>query len=269
LNGYAPSVHLRPQFDLICQQMLKIRFLSLLGFFTGSICAQTLPEPSLGWDSFKEEIILKSPEIDSQLNKVRLIIAHCSATVNKSGQLTSLEMIQRGPLNGNADSTLLAAMKNTLWKPGLKKGKAISMTFTFTFFLERKPLVSDSTRGIRIKDSANGKATTNLIVPAIAYEEFADFPGGQDIFKRYIIENFQYPEKCNTNKSKATITATFKIDAFGSARIVRTESTAIGCPEFVPEAARVIEAAGRWIPAVSDGKYISSYMSVPISVWVR
>jgi len=95
----------------------------------------------------------------------------------------------------------------------------------------------------------------------------AIFPGGVDSLNRFVIRNFNYPSAYysrNTKGSDNKIISEFTIDESGKVvgpKIIKGINS-----ELDNEALRVISSLPKWLPAIKNGKPISSKYILPIQL---
>jgi len=92
----------------------------------------------------------------------------------------------------------------------------------------------------------------------------ATYPGGTDAFYRYMSSNLKYPERCKDEGLTGKVIIRFQVDKTGSISQVSVLKDVKNCPEFTHEAIRVISKSKRWIPAQQNGRFVSSWMQIPV-----
>lgn len=98
-----------------------------------------------------------------------------------------------------------------------------------------------------------------------APEQAAMFPGGMPALMEYMIKNLRYPEEAQKAKAEATVYLQFSIEADGTIKDIKTISKGeTPRPDLVLEAIRVVGSMPKWIPAVKNGKMVSSEMMLPV-----
>lgn len=262
----------------------------LFGIFISSfssLFAQN-PEPVAGWDQLAKHVE-KAHAVDSVLNEHGLVIAFYRATITKKGALTALELVDEGPLNSGTTALLTDILQKAAWKPGLKKGKPKTMVFEFSFAIERrsskamkydssyrsnyKELDSlarsngDTTADGRIKDGAIVKSSEALGIDMAV--SLSRYPGGDQGFINHVSDNFNYPKRCLEANISGSVIIQFTVNPYGRTSKFKVVSESQSCPEFTEESIRVLRLSERWIPAVYEGHYISSYRQLPISINIQ
>ncbi len=92
----------------------------------------------------------------------------------------------------------------------------------------------------------------------------ATYPGGTDAFYRYLSSNLKYPERCKDEELTGKVIIRFLVDKTGSITQISVVKDVKNCPEFAHEAIRVIRKSKRWIPAQQNGRFVNSWMQIPV-----
>ena len=92
----------------------------------------------------------------------------------------------------------------------------------------------------------------------------ATYPGGTDAFYRYLSSNLRYPERCREEGLTGQVVIRFVVDKTGNISQISPLKDVKNCPEFTNEAIRVIRMSKRWIPAQQNGRFVSSWMQIPV-----
>lgn len=93
--------------------------------------------------------------------------------------------------------------------------------------------------------------------------------GGMNEFYEYLRENFVYPTRCLEKRINGSVIIRFVVEKDGRvSHLVAVEQTP-KCPEFSAEAIRIIQSAPRWIPGKHEGRYVRSYLEIPIKMTAR
>lgn len=97
----------------------------------------------------------------------------------------------------------------------------------------------------------------------------ASFPGGDEKFREFILNNFEYPERCRDENIEGYVKLKFVVDRTGRiSRISAIEQTA-SCPEFTKEAIRVLQKSPLWIPAQNNGQFTTAWRELPIRLGLQ
>lgn len=101
----------------------------------------------------------------------------------------------------------------------------------------------------------------------VSEDQQAKFPGGEDGFRKFVVDNFVYPDRCLNEGINGKVELQFVVDKNG---LISNLFVTKGCPlctEFEAEAKRVLKLTNRkWTPAFVGGKAVVSYRKVPIQM---
>lgn len=102
-------------------------------------------------------------------------------------------------------------------------------------------------------------------LPAVwVAEEMPHFPGGQDLFYKYLNDSLRYPQIEKQMEKQGTVYVTFTVEADGSITNVKMAKEIMGCPGFSKEAIRVISGMPKWSPGKKDGVAVRTTMTMPV-----
>ncbi|MBN2350041.1 MAG: TonB family protein [Bacteroidales bacterium] len=93
-------------------------------------------------------------------------------------------------------------------------------------------------------------------------EKAAEYTGGMEAFKKFILANIQYPEKLKTSGISGTVYIQFSIGIDGSVSDVKVLRGLH--PLLDQEAIRVIKLSAKWTPAQQGGKPVKTTLTVPV-----
>lgn len=89
----------------------------------------------------------------------------------------------------------------------------------------------------------------------------AEYPGGIEKWRRYLIKNMRYPQEAVDSEIQGTVLVQFIVDKDGAV----SDVVAVSGPELLRgEAVRVIRASGKWIPAEHNGRKVKAYRKQPV-----
>ncbi len=94
-------------------------------------------------------------------------------------------------------------------------------------------------------------------------EEMPEFPGGEDMLKKYISENIIYPKVAAENSIEGRVYISFSVDTDGSIidiKVVRSIS-----PELDAEAIRIVKSMPKWKAGKQRGKLVKTLYTIPIA----
>ena len=100
----------------------------------------------------------------------------------------------------------------------------------------------------------------------VPVEKDADYPGGQEAWRRFLLRNLRVPQVAIDNGISGTVIVQFIVDKDGNISKVEAIS---GPPELRDEAIRVIKKSGKWTPALQNGNYVPSYKKQPIVIRIE
>jgi TonB family protein len=214
------------------------------------------PSPVQGWDSFAISLKAQSHNVQQAVNDKGTLIFLLHMTVDKKGRVGFAEV-----WDGNSNDTwvklaLINAVKTNKFTPYVNaKGKRINES---TLVLMEIP-------GSKQQTTTQSQDT---VIPNQAITP-ARFLGGQNAFSEFIVDQFVYPTRCIDESINGYVRVRFMVDRNGSVSNCRIKEGSKGCPEFGIEAIRVLKSCPKWIPATHNGKNISAWFEVPISLSVK
>lgn len=97
----------------------------------------------------------------------------------------------------------------------------------------------------------------------------ARFLGGEDLFLRYVSDEFVYPNRCLDANINGYVLIRFMVDRNGLVSRCQIIEGSSACPEFGKEAIRIFYLCPKWIPATHEEKNINAYFQVPISLKIN
>lgn len=83
----------------------------------------------------------------------------------------------------------------------------------------------------------------------------SSFPGGSSAWTKYLMRNLIVPEEARNIKFDGSIVVTFTVDEAGKLKDFKASD---GPDALRSEAIRIVKKSGRWLPAYSNGKPVSS-----------
>jgi TonB family protein len=109
---------------------------------------------------------------------------------------------------------------------------------------------------VKYVSPVNGKEVFTVV------EKQPSFPGGQDGYTKFLIQNIKYPEEAMKKSVMGTVYITFIIEADGSVTNVKVlRGIGSGCDE---EAQRVVKMMPKWNPGQEKGKAVAVQYNLPI-----
>ncbi|MES2810782.1 MAG: energy transducer TonB [Bacteroidota bacterium] len=94
-------------------------------------------------------------------------------------------------------------------------------------------------------------------------ERQPEFPGGIEVFLKFIGNNIQYPATARANGTQGKVFVSFVVEKDGSiqkAKIVRPLS-----PDLDAEALRIVNASPKWKPGENNGFPVRALFTLPIT----
>ncbi len=94
----------------------------------------------------------------------------------------------------------------------------------------------------------------------------SSYPGGDEMWKRFLVRNFHFPGNTDNTDLKIAVLVEFLVDEQGNVSRVQAIS---GPAEFREEAIRVVKKSGKWNPAIQNGRAVKSYKNQPILIQIQ
>jgi periplasmic protein TonB len=96
-----------------------------------------------------------------------------------------------------------------------------------------------------------------------AVETEPSFPGGIEMFYKFLQYNIRYPAKAFEDKIQGKVFVSFTVEKDGSLNNIKVvRALGAGCDE---EAVRVMELSPKWKPGVQNGRPVRVQYTMPIS----
>ncbi len=93
----------------------------------------------------------------------------------------------------------------------------------------------------------------------------ASFPGGENMFYKYLSNSLVFPARCIDDGISGTVKLRFVVNVQGNISDIKVIEENKSCPEFTKEAIRVTRQSPKWIPAQIKGKFVNSWMMIPVT----
>lgn len=94
-------------------------------------------------------------------------------------------------------------------------------------------------------------------------EKESDYPEGTAGWQRYMLANFNYPERAMNGNKQGQVVVRFVVDKMGN--VIDPYISASVEYSLDEEALRIINGSGKWEPAFQNGHNVKSYKSQPIN----
>jgi periplasmic protein TonB len=102
----------------------------------------------------------------------------------------------------------------------------------------------------------------NKVYDLIDIQEFPSFPGGDEEWMNFIVQNIQYPRMAIESGTSGTVFLKFVIEPDGSiSNVSSIRPLGFGCDE---EAVRVLKMLKKWNPGKQNGKAVRVWFTLPI-----
>ncbi len=96
----------------------------------------------------------------------------------------------------------------------------------------------------------------------IAVENQAEFPGGMEVFGKWLNSHLAYPEEAEKDSIQGRVIIRFVIEADGT--VTHPEILRGLSPAVDKEAIRLVNSMPKWTPGKINGKEVASYFTIPI-----
>ncbi len=157
------------------------------------------------------------------------------------------------------------------WKPGMQKGKAVSVKYTIPIIYrltENKQVKKAGEPISQIKETVVvGYAPKGEQTPTKVYglaEDMPKFPGGINALMEYISKSLRYPVEAAKEKKEGKAVIQMVIDEKGnvvSPQIIRST----GSPLLDAEAIRVVSNMPKWEAGKEKGEAVAVKYTIPIN----
>ena len=182
--------------------------------------------------------------------------AYCQFIVNKSGDLTDINVV-RSCGNNDLDKEavrVISSMPN--WNPGKINGEPVRMKYTVPVSYKIEPASLDE-----LEDELDET------IYAVA-EKMPEFPGGQEALFQFLSDNVKYPEDAQREGAEGRTICQFVVDTDG--KIVDIEVVrSSGNKSLDAEAVRVMKSMPRWIPGIIKDEPVRVKYTVPVNFKLR
>jgi len=178
--------------------------------------------------------------------------------VEKDGSLTNIKILRGVSPEIDAEAGRVVG-NSPKWLPGLQNEKPVRVQYSIPITFKLPPeailkheLLMDSLRSI----PAEQKIFT-------AVEAEPSFPGGIEMFYRFLQYNIRYPAKAFEDKIQGKVFISFVVEKDGSLTDIKVlRGIGGGCDE---EAVRVMKTSPKWRPGIQNGRPVRVQYTMPIS----
>jgi len=126
--------------------------------------------------------------------------------------------------------------------------------------LEKQPAAT-TTLTLQVTKDSVAAAGNSPVFSAV--ELNPTFPGGEENFGRFLVQNIRYPEKAKENKTQGRVFIQFTVEKDGSLsnlKNVRDPGDGLG-----EEALRVLALSPKWHPGIQNGNTVRVQYTVPVN----
>lgn len=168
-----------------------------------------------------------------------------SFVIEKDGGVTNIKIL-RDTGFGTGEEAIRVLKSSPLWIPAEENGQKVSVLYSLPIIIQAPAPVEGD----------------NKIYSTTGIEKKPEFPGGIELFYKFIGTNFHVPEVDNFPGGKVYVS--FVIEKDGSvteAKVLRDVGFGAGA-----EAIRVLGQCPKWNPGMQDGKPVRVMYTLPISL---
>lgn len=250
------------------------------------------PKPTISWSTFNDNFLKANPDINTDLLVNGRLISLIVIQVDKNGLVKNLGFADHNKPNKDLINKLRDELKkqnyncyNVSLSNG-KKNKSNPLLFFYSlvgnpnlpqakpiidnqFSNDKLPLALDTVQGFNsLKDTAITSISSDNPTedPNVLR---ARYLGGEELFKTFIVNQFQYPARCMEQNISGYVMFRFRVNRNGVIDRITPIQQTVKCPEFTEEAIRILKLSPIWIPGTNNGKNISTWFQVPIRLSVN
>ena len=210
----------------------------------------------MGWKALDSLVKSNIPELNQIVNKQGKLVFLLNLKIGKKGKVDYVEIFDSNLPDTTIHSKLASALIKIPFTPyRSNKGKAIKENCLV--LMELSSLLPSP------ESMQNDTLIPNKEIKS------ARFLGGEDLFLRYVSDEFVYPGRCLDANINGYVLIRFMVDRNGFVSRCQIMEGSSACPEFGKEAIRIFYLCPKWIPATHEGKNINAYFQVPINMRVN
>ena len=214
------------------------------------------PEPIMGWKALDSLVKSNITELNQVVDKQGKLVFLLNLKIGKKGKVDYVEIFDSNLPDTTIHSKLASALITIPFTPyRSNKGKIISENCLV--LMELSALLPSQ------ESMQNDTLIPNKEIKS------ARFLGGEDLFLRYVSDEFVYPGRCLDANINGYVLIRFMVDRNGFVSRCQIMEGSSACPEFGKEAIRIFYLCPKWIPATHEGKNINAYFQVPINMRVN
>ena len=218
------------------------------------------PEPPGGMTAFRKWISenFKFPQgaIDAGVSGT----IQTSFVVEKDGSLSDLKIL-RDLSYGTGQAAIELLKKSPRWSPGIQNGMKVRVSYNLPI---RMDLSSEDNSSVE-KEVLRSNVDANSDNMVFNKTEVMPEPtGGMVAFRKWISDNFKYPQSAIDAGVNGTIKVRFIVDKDGSLSFIESVSNlGYGLEQSAVE---LMKSSPKWKPAVQNGKKVRVDYTLPIRI---
>ena len=229
---------------------------------------EILPEPPESMDAFRKWIGNNYQYPQAAINAGVKGTIRTNFVIEKDGSLSDIKIV-KDLGHGTGEAALELLKKSPKWKPAIQNGRKVRYEFTLPIRLDLTNMgeVEESAQDT-IQDKSGGKIVflvntrSNESSNYTAVEIIPEPPGGMTAYRKWIGDNYKYPQAAIDAEVKGTVQVTFVVEKDGSLsdlKVVRDLGHGTG-----NSAIAVLKTSKRWSPGIQNGKTVRVAYSLPI-----
>ena len=190
--------------------------------------------------------------------------------VDSKGKISDIKVIEEVKTCPEFTTEAIRILqKSPRWVPGQLNGRFIRSLREINLDISNfKSVVPKNQVGEPFPSESNGGdgpyIESHSAEPIANPEIQARFPGGENMFYKYLSNSLVFPARCMDDGISGTVKLRFVVNVQGNISDIKVLEENKSCPEFTKEAIRVIRQSPKWIPAQIKGKFVNSRMMIPV-----
>lgn len=182
--------------------------------------------------------------------------------VEKDGSLSEIK-VKEDLGHGTAESAVNVLKKSPKWSPAIQNGRKVRYAMELPIRLDLSD-GGDNLQGHALKEEvlkSNPDANSENMVFQTT-EIIAEPPGGLNAFRKWIGDNYQYPQAAIDAEVKGTVLVSFIVEKDGTLSFIESKSDlGYGTGEA---AVNVLKKSPKWMPARQIGRPVRLAFALPI-----
>lgn len=229
---------------------------------------EILPEPPESMDAFRKWIGNNYQYPQAAINAGVKGTIRTNFVIEKDGSLSDIKIV-KDLGHGTGEAALELLKKSPKWKPAIQNGRKVRYEFTLPIRLDltnmgeveesAQDTIQDKSGG-KIVFLANTRSNESSNFPAV--EIIPEPPGGMTAYRKWIGDNYKYPQAAINAEVKGTVQVTFVVEKDGSLsdlKVVRDLGHGTG-----NAAIAVLKTSKKWSPGIRNGKTVRVAYALPI-----